>query len=119
MEVDCRVAYHSELPSPSNLVVRANDTDILVGLLANQGRLPRISIWMELGLFTTNNLRYVVSLLLANNLGNRLCDSSGFSCLHRLQLHLYKGESAQKALAKLGEREIVDEECIKELYVWK
>ena len=128
-EADYRVVYHiSQLPPPSNVVVRANDTDILVVLLANQGHLPGKSIWMELGLFTTNNLRYVDVSLLANNLGSRLCQSlpgfhaftgcdytPSFVCKGKLRPFnlLLKNECAQEALAKLGESEIIDEGCIK------
>ena len=48
------------LPIPGNVVVRADDTDILVILSGNlQDISPEFHVWMEFGHFTKNNLRMV------------------------------------------------------------
>ena len=59
-EADYRILTHLKDISPqSNIVVRASDTDILIILLGNQHTLEDRHIWMEIGNFSDNTLRYI------------------------------------------------------------
>ena len=58
-----------DISSNSNIVVRANDIDILVILIGNQYASNDKHIWMEIGNFSDNSLRFIDITKLAHNLG--------------------------------------------------
>lgn len=75
-EADSRMIFHiaNLHRSITNVVVRSNDTDVLVILLANKCKLPeKIHIWMEVGFQTKNTLRYIDIDLLADKIGLSMC----------------------------------------------
>ena len=72
-EADYRILGHlNDIPSPSNIVVRATDTDILAVLIGNHFKFEGKHIWMEVGNFTNNTLRFIDVTLLVENLGVEL-----------------------------------------------
>ena len=76
-EADSRMIYHLiSVPTPNNVVIRTADTDVLIiaiGCLASID--PNINIWLEVGLFTKNTLRYISVNQLYSKLGARLSKS--------------------------------------------
>jgi hypothetical protein len=76
-EADSRMMVHiSSLKSPSNVVVRSADTDVMAILLGNIHKLsPGISVWLEAGIQSKNNLRYIEINALASKLGPHLSRS--------------------------------------------
>ena len=75
-ETDYRILTHLHDISPSsNIVVRANDTDILVILIGNQYALNDKHIWMEIGNFSDNSLRFIDITKLAHNLGMQVAQA--------------------------------------------
>ena len=75
-EADYRILSHLHDISPnSNIVVRANDTDILVILIGNQYALNDKHIWMEIGNFSDNSLIFSDITKLAHNLGMQVAQS--------------------------------------------
>lgn len=74
-EADTRIFYIiSKIQSRKNIVVRCNDTDVLIILLGNFHKVSKDSkIWIEAGLFKNNTLRYVNVNQIFNTLGEDLC----------------------------------------------
>ena len=72
-EADTRMFYIvSKLQTPKNILVRCNDTDVLVIFLGNFHKVRESNIWLEVGLFGKNNLRYVHVNELYDSLGEDL-----------------------------------------------
>ena len=72
-EADYRILGHlNDIPSPSNIVVRANDTDLLAILICNQYKFEGKHIWMEVGNFTNTSLRFIDVTLRVENLSVEL-----------------------------------------------
>ena len=57
----------------SNVVIKCNDSDILLILLGNMDKFTDKNVWMEVGFVTKNTLRYININSLANNLGMQIC----------------------------------------------
>ena len=60
-EADTRMLFHlSKLASPSNIVIRTVDTDVLVIALGELHKLEDgKQVWMETGITSKNTLRYI------------------------------------------------------------
>ena len=89
-EAGYRMVYHLYmLPSPGNAVVRAEDTDVLLILLANLHRLPTgFHIWMELGSFLEDTLR-MVDIASSTSRSQTFQIIIWFSCFHWLWFHSF------------------------------
>ena len=126
-EADYRILRHlNNIPSPSNIVVRTTDTDILAILIGNHHNLAEKHIWMEVGNFANNSLRFIDVTLLVENLGVSLskampafhaftgCDYSpafiGKGKVRPFEL-LVKDPACQEAFSKLNTNDI-DEDII-------
>ena len=74
-EADSRMISHlKSLSGRNNIVVRTNDTDVLVIILSNMDKLNASSqIWLEVGVSTLNTLRYIEVTSLYTHLGSPLC----------------------------------------------
>ena len=58
------------------IVVRANDTDVLIILLSHALRFgEHLHIWMDVGLCSNNTRRYINVTQLAEHLGNEFCST--------------------------------------------
>ena len=57
------------------IVVEANDTNILAILICNQHKFEGMHIWMEVGNFANNSLRFIDMSLLVEHLGEELSKS--------------------------------------------
>jgi len=62
-EADTKIIYHlyqiSKEPE-KQVVIRCNDTDVLIIILGNMNKfINAVNIWLEVGLISTNNLRYI------------------------------------------------------------
>lgn len=74
-EADTRVVWHikhiseTNTDAQSNVVVRCDDTDILVTLLVHVANMP-VHIWMDVGKSGNNTRRYIDVTLLASHLGS-------------------------------------------------
>ena len=84
-EADSRMIFHlTSSDTNDEVVLRTNDTDVLVALLGCMENLPRdLSVWLEMGLYTNNNtLRYINASQLYQQLGTPLSKSlAGFHAL--------------------------------------
>ena len=59
-EEDYRMMLHlHDVFQKSNVVIKANDADVLIILLGNIQKFQQKNIWMEFGLITNNTLRYI------------------------------------------------------------
>ena len=61
-EADTRMAFHadhSEKHHPGNIVIRCNDTDVLIIMLANVRHFTNSHIWLDVGLDYNNSRHYV------------------------------------------------------------
>ena len=106
--------------------MEANDTDILAILICNQHKFEGMHIWMEVGNFTNNSLRFIDMSLLVEHLGEELsksipafhaftgCDYSlafeGNEKIRPFEL-LAKDRECQNAFSRL-ETEDIDEDLI-------
>ena len=74
-EVDLKMIYHlTILAENSKVVVRTSDTDALVIALGCLEHIPEsIHVWLEVGLYAENSLRYLDVRKLFNKLGRDLC----------------------------------------------
>ena len=75
-EADTRLIWHAkhicENNPDGNIIIRANDTDVLIILLTHAHALPA-HIWYDCGLNSNNSRRYVDISLLARYMGQNLC----------------------------------------------
>ena len=75
-EADTRLTLHAKHISDSgvfsNIVVRSNDTDVLIILLTHAENMAA-HIWMDAGLNKNNSRRYIDVSKLALQLGSKLC----------------------------------------------
>lgn len=77
-EADTRLVWHAkhiseELPN-SNIVIRCNDTDILINFLPHV-RSFSAHVWLDVGLSNKNTRRYIDVTALAEKLGPDLCSA--------------------------------------------
>jgi len=74
-EADTRMPFHlSMLPSPSNIVIRTVDTDVLlIALGAHNNLAEGKKVWIETGIITKNTLRYISVNQIYDNLGKEFC----------------------------------------------
>ena len=63
LEGDTRVMFHAKhaanTKGPGNIIIRGNDTDIFITLLANVQKLSRSYLWFDTGLDSDNSRNYV------------------------------------------------------------
>ena len=76
-EADKRMLYQiTSVSSPGNVVLRTYDTDVLCIALGIRNQLSRDHhIWLEVGHYTNNTLRYIDVDKIHGYLGDRLCNS--------------------------------------------
>ena len=61
-EADTRVAFHVvhvEQLDPDNIVVRCNDTDILIIILSNIQEFSQSHVWLDMGLDYNNSRTFI------------------------------------------------------------
>ena len=52
-------AKHANTKGPGDIIIRVNDTDIFIILLANVQKLSRSHLWFDTGLDSDNSHNYV------------------------------------------------------------
>ena len=74
-EADSKMIYHlTILEENSKVIIRTSDTDVLVIALGWLENIPEsINVWLKVGLYTKNSLRYIDVRELSNKLGKDLC----------------------------------------------
>ena len=74
-EADSRMIFHAaNISWPANVVLRTNDTDVLIIALGCMHNMPsKLQLWMEVGTYYSNNLRYINISSLAKHMGDTLC----------------------------------------------
>ena len=78
-EADTRMIDHvGQLPSETNVVVRTVDTDVVVIALGCFHQLQDRRIWVESGIQSKNNLKYISIKQLFDQLGEPLCKALPF-----------------------------------------
>eukprot|EP00795_Rhopilema_esculentum_P010448 gene10448-19156_t len=101
-EADKRIAFHamhsSQLRTDS-IVVRANDTDVLVIWLANHASFSGSHIWLEVGISVNNLRRYIDVSKLAKDLGDYV------QSLPRL--HAFTGRDYISSLCRQGKNKLL------------
>ena len=128
-EADTRMLFHiSKVPSPSNIVIRTVDTDVLVialGALHNleEGK----KVWMETGIVTKNTLRYISVNQIHESFGKEFCKAlpafhaftgcdytASFNRKGKVRpLKLFENnESIQQVFSKLHDWNTINEEDI-------
>ena len=72
-EVNSRMLFHAKfINAPNTLVIRTDDTDVLVITLCNMPKLfEGLKTWLEVGLPSNNTLRYINVNEINQNLGYR------------------------------------------------
>jgi hypothetical protein len=72
-EADTRMIFHlTKLQPALNVVIRTADTDVLLIALGCFEHINYINLWLEVGLYTRNTLRFINVNQLHNKLGNKL-----------------------------------------------
>ena len=74
-ETDSKMIYHlTILEENSKVIIRTSDTDVLVIALGWLENIPEsINVWLKVGLYAKNSLRYIDVRELSNKLGKDLC----------------------------------------------
>ena len=67
-ELYFKIIFTWKLPEKANVIIRTADTDVLAITLGSIHLLADMCIWMEVGKFTDNSLRFI-----SKSLGDRLC----------------------------------------------
>ena len=121
-EADSRMIFHiMSTPPGSSVVIRTIDTDVLMIILGNMSKIDSsLRIWMEVGQYTKNNLRYINVNQLHNYYGTSICEAvpsfhafnecdytSSFSRKGKVRPFklLQKNKDAQKLFAQLGKED--------------
>lgn len=78
-EADTRIIWHlhhiaQHTEDSQNVVIRCSDTDVLVILLNYAGKYS-LNVWMDVGLSSSNNRRYIEVNKLGSVLGQSICDA--------------------------------------------
>ena len=128
-EADSRMLFHAKsILGPKNVVIRTADADVAFICLANLEKLhPTIELWVEVGRFTQNTLRYIHINTMHQQLGSQLCKAlpgyHGFSCCDFTAAFIRKGKvipfkklkknpAAIEVFANLGKsEEVTDQDC--------
>ena len=74
-EADSKMIFHlTNLEKNSKVIIRTSDTDVLVIALCCLEHIPvSVNVWLEVGLYAKNSLRYIDVRKLFNKLGKDLC----------------------------------------------
>ena len=121
-EADSRMVFHCKLLQGSkNIVIRTNDTDVLIIFLGNMPKLdPGLHIWLAVGLQAQNKLRYIDVNKIFETLGTNLCAAlpgchaytgydytASFSRKGKVRplAFLEKNQNAIEMFSKLGDEE--------------
>jgi hypothetical protein len=123
-EADSRMIYHlTKMEMNKRVVIRTSDTDVLIIALGCFEFIRHLNIWLEVGLFSKNTLRFININQLFTTLGSKLSKSlpgyhaftgsdytAAFSRKGKLSgLKLLEKENEfQETFGKLGEEEISD-----------
>ena len=84
------------LEENSKVIIRTSDTDVLVIALGCLEHIPEsINLWLEVGLYAKNSLRYIDVRKLFNKLGKDLCRSLPTS-------HVFAGSDYTAAFPRKG-----------------
>ena len=128
-EADSRMLFHlSKCSTPSNIVIRTVDTDVLIIALGSLHLLAESKqVWIETGLVTKNTLRYININQIHNHFGVGFC--TGLPAFHafsgrdytasfnrkgktRPMKLLEKNGSVQQVFSKLHDWDAITEEDI-------
>ena len=73
-EADSNIIYHfTTFEGNSKVIIHTSDTDVLVIALSCLEYMPEsINVWLEVGLYAKNSLRYIGVTKLFNKLGKDL-----------------------------------------------
>ena len=96
-EADIRMLYHiASTSSPGNVVLRTYDTDVLCIALGIRNQLSREHhIWLEVGHYTNNTLRYIDIDKIHDYFGDSVCNALP-------ALHIFTGSDYTAAFNKKG-----------------
>ena len=96
-EADTLMLYHvASLPSPANVVLRTYDIDVLCIALGIRKQLScDHHIWLEVGHYTDNTLRYIDVDKIHDTLGESVCNALP-------ALHVFSGSDYTAAFNKKG-----------------
>ena len=74
-EADSRMLFHAKsIAAQKKVVIRTADTDVLIIALCNFPKLHSgMQLWLEVGLYTQNTLRYIDINAMHQQLDNDLC----------------------------------------------
>ena len=129
-EADSRMISHLKyIPTPSNVVIRTTDTDVLAIAIGNLSKIePGIHVWLEVGSYNKNNHRFIDVNSICEHLGESL--SNAIPAIHaftgcdylpafsrkaktRPLSILEKNKEFQIAFASLGTSETIQEDTVK------
>ena len=124
LEADTRMMFHvihSDNQDPGNIIVRANDADVLIILLANIHHLQNSQLWYDAGNNYDNSREYVDVNLLAEKINFRTALSGAYGVLGNDYTPAFFGRGKVKplelviknqkfidVLASLGEDELTE-----------
>ena len=96
-EADSRMVFHlSTITQRSKVIIRSMDTDVLIILLGCKANLsPLLQIWMEVGLSSKNNLRYIQINAVYEHFGENMCKAMP-------ALHAFTGSDYTAAFCRKG-----------------
>ena len=96
-EADSKMIYHlTILEENSKVIIRTSDTDVLVIALGCLEHIPEsINLWLEVGLYAKNSLRYIDVRKLFNKLGKDLCRALP-------AFHVFAGSDYTAAFSRKG-----------------
>ena len=99
-EADSRMIYHlASILGPANVVIRANDTDVLIILLSYMPYIAtNIHVWQEVGFALKNTLRFIDVNKAFENLGANVCKA--LPAFHAFTGSDYTAKFTRKAKVK-------------------
>ena len=90
------VFHLSTIIQRSKVIIRLMDTDVLIILLGCKANLsPLLQIWMEVGLSSKNNLRYIQINAVYEHFGENMCKAMP-------ALHAFTGSDYTAAFCRKG-----------------
>ena len=70
------IFHVTSIEENSNVVIRTADTDVLITALVSITQIPTyINLWLEVGLYSKNTLRYINVNKLYGKIGDQVCKS--------------------------------------------
>ena len=128
-EADSRMIYHlTSVNTTDEVIIRTNDTDVLIiALGCFSDFAPGLTLWLEIGLYKDNSLRYISINNLFSKLGPTLCKalpgyhafsgcdySASFSRKGKIRPYkiLEKNDDVQRAFGSLGVCEVISPDVL-------